>query len=167
MKIIVGILLLLSLVFWTGGRIYKAIRFNIDCSGHMVRAAHANTTPLAREEMRTVVKYLEQNTLTNGYTSIIFKTPDEDVEFFYSNLKTALGELGEISPESSLLEQSNVLMKLRETLISRSSEGSTIHYPSGLSIFPNNLAWMIWGIVSIILGILGLILIGAVLEDRY
>ena len=46
-----------------------------------------------------------------------------------------------VSPNASQLEKSNVLMKLRETLIDNGENGDNLTVPDGLSRYPNNLMW--------------------------
>jgi hypothetical protein len=135
---------------WAGLRAYKAIVFDIECKGHMNRAADANTVELARQEMEIVVNYLEKNGMTNGYTSVLFRTPNEDVGFFYKNMKASLAELKSLKPDATPLEKSNLLMKLRETL-------STV--PPGIEVFPYNAAYAISGIILGIFAIIGIIIL--------
>jgi hypothetical protein len=147
-----AILIMLSgtlTLFWCGARVYKQITFNIDCTGHLKRAADANTIELATQEMKTSVEFLTNNGLTSGYTSIVYKTPDEDVGFWY-NLKSALSELEKVNPEASQLEKSNVLMKLRETILDSKDRGVEVTEPYGISIYPHNTSYCILIISSLL-----------------
>jgi hypothetical protein len=164
MKAFAGVLLILVFLSWGAARGLNNIMFGIDCGGHMKRAADANSVELATEEMRTVVSYLENNGMTSGYTSILYRTPDEDVGFWYKNLKASLGELETTSPQATPLEKSNVLMKLRETLLDEGqSVGVTV--PDGISIFPSNTAYMLWSLLGCVMAIVGVILIYLQTED--
>jgi hypothetical protein len=140
---------------WGGVVAYKAIKFNIDCGGHVKRAADSNTIELATQELKTVLDYLEEHKLTEGYTSILYRTPDEDVGFWYQNLKASLGELEQVSSTATQLEKSNLLIKLRETLLDQGKEGISITKPDGISRFPLNTAYAIMGIVFFVLFIVG------------
>ena len=142
-----SVVLLLS---WMGVRGYNAITFNQDISGHLKRAADANTIELATKEMETALGSIEQRGLTSGYTSILYKTPDEDINFWYSNLSDSLSELKTVNPNASQLEKSNVLMKLRETLLDSGEKSTSITCPSGISVYPYNTAFCIWGWLSLI-----------------
>ena len=51
------------------------------------------------------VVYLEEKNLTSGYTSALWKTPDEDIEFWYNNLKSAQLELSKVDSTTSTLEK--------------------------------------------------------------
>ena len=161
MKAFVGFVLCLIILSWGTARIINNITFGIDCDGHMKRAADANSVELAMQEMRTVVSYLESNGMTSGYTSILYRTPDEDVGFWYKNLKASLQELEAISPQATPLEKSNVLIKLRETLTHKTKESGEITVPSGISIYPHNRAFMWGGVISFIAGAIGFIFLVA------
>lgn len=166
--VIWGIILILPIIGYGGILVYKDIRFNIDIGGHMKRAADANTVELATQEMQIVVKNMEQAEMTSGYTSVIYRTPDEDVGFWYTNMKNSLKELQEVKPDTSQLEKSNVLMKLRETLLDNTREGGTgITVPPGISRFPNNAIYAILFWVFLIIAIAGVISIIYGVESRY
>jgi hypothetical protein len=135
---------------WMTTRIVSGIQLQQDFTGHLKRAADANRIELAEQELGTAVKYLEDNNLTSGYTSIVWQTPDEDIKFFYDNLKGAHEELKSIPDTVSLLESSNQLIKLRETLMDAGEKGSDVTCPDGLSIYPNNTFYMLWAILSLI-----------------
>jgi hypothetical protein len=158
-KISLGIVLLLPFIFWAIVCIYKSITFDINCGDRIKRAADANTIELATKEMEAVVNYIEVEGMINGYTSIIYRTPNEDVTFWYNNLKSSLEELKKVNPEASQLEKSNLLMKLRETLLDHGSDGVKVTAPSGISKYPSNTAYAVWLWIGIILLISGVILI--------
>lgn len=158
-KILLGCLLCLPFLFWSGTRIVKSYQFNVGCTQHMARAAHANTIDLATKEMQIVATYMENHNLTSGIVSIFFHQPSNDVGFWYSNMKQSLEELQNIKPDASQLERSNVLMKLRETLLQQGESGSSVIVPDGISIYPNNVAYFMWAILGLILGTIGICLV--------
>ncbi len=148
----------LAFVAWMGARVVNSIVFDRNCEGYLKRAADANTIELAKQNLGVAVKYLENNQLTSGYTSVVYRTPDEDVGFWYENLRASLKELNEVRPDATQLEKSNVLMKLRETLLDEGENGTCVTVPNGMSVFPNNVAYANWGIVSLLLaGLFGLV----------
>ena len=168
MKVFGGMLAFVSVVLfllWGGVRFYKAeVTWEQNVHGHLKRAADANTIQLAKEELETALKYVEANNITSGYTSIIWNTPDEDIGFWYRNLKESLAELEKCEAGcTTQLEQTNVLMKLRETLL---DEGQSVSVtdPTGISIFPSNTAFMWWAILSFVFAVIGVIMIAA---DQY
>lgn len=119
----------------------NAIHLEQNCTGYLKRAADANTVPIALKELQNATTYLESNDMTNGYTSVIYKTPEEDIEFWYQNLKASELELSTVDSTTSSIEQTNLLMKLRETLIDTGTNGDTITVPQGLSRYPHNGMW--------------------------
>lgn len=158
MKKVIGVLFMLTFVIWGAYRVVANIQFGQDCEGHLKRAADANTIELAKGELEVALKYLEDNRMTEGYTSIVYETPDEDVEFWHKNLTASLQELKDLSPDVSGLERSNMLIKLRETLLDESGNRTTVTYPSGMSVFPNNTLVALLGIITSILALVGGIL---------
>jgi len=158
MRGILGVILCLPILFWGGLRIYKSVVYGIDCGGHIKRAADANTVQLATQELKTVIAYLEREGMTSGYTSILYRTPDADVGFWYTNLKSCLEELEKITPETTQLERSNLLLKLRETLLDKGDSGESATEPPGISVYPNNVGYCFFGTLSTILALVGAIL---------
>lgn len=114
------------------------ITFNVNCKGYLKRAADSNTIEMAKKELDMALLYLENEGLTDGYTSVIYKTPDEDIGFWYSNLKASSEELGAISVDATILEKSNALMKLRETLLDQGEKSQVVTIPNGISRYPHN-----------------------------
>lgn len=149
MKAIVITFFLLLALGILGAGIVKHINLNQDCIGYLKRAADANTVETANEELSKAISYLESNNLTTGYTSVLWRTPDEDIGFWYKNLKESHRELSKVDSTTTALERTNLLMKLRETLIDNGESGDHITYPDGLSVYPNNFAWAIAAIVAL------------------
>lgn len=130
--------------------IVNRIELEQSCLGRLKRAANANSTELAKEELFHALNYMEDNNLTTGYTSVFYKTPDEDIGYWYRNIKTAWADINNLPENSSQMEQSNVLMKLRETLLDHGEKGDKLVYPKGLVFYPNNLLWGIARIAAFI-----------------
>lgn len=141
MKQFTIILLAILTLVGTGAVIYKRIDFKQNCSGHLERAANANTVELAVKELDVAIQYAEANGYTTGYTSVIYRTPDEDVEYWYNNLCASRQELLNLPDSTSTLEKTNTLMKLRETLTDTGEHGSYVIYPEGLQFYPHNFLW--------------------------
>ncbi|MEZ4911499.1 MAG: hypothetical protein R2774_11650 [Saprospiraceae bacterium] len=139
MKNILSVGLILTSLIIFGIRISKGIGLKQNVTGYLKRAADANTIKLANEELTKAINYLESKNLTSGYTSILWKTPDEDIDFWYRNLKASQSELQNLKSESAL-EKTNVLIKLRETLLD-SGQKTKVTVPAGLAVFPNNKLW--------------------------
>ncbi len=121
--------------------VVKSVKFNQQCGGYLEQAANANTVELAKERLDIAIKYIEDHNLTTGYTSVFWKTEDENLEFWYRNIKACRNELEE-AMELGQLEKSNVLMKVRESLKeSKGENGDKVIIPTGISRYPHNLAW--------------------------
>ena len=145
---IATILTILALLIF-GVVIVKNVTLNQNCTGYLKRAADANTVENASKQLDIAISYLEKKNLTSGYTSVLWKTPDEDIEFWYNNLKAAQNELSKIDSTTSTLEKTNLLMKLRESL---TDNGDELIVPQGLSRYPHNLLfgvlmWVGWLII--------------------
>ncbi|MDO8469687.1 MAG: hypothetical protein Q7S84_01525 [bacterium] len=159
MKVALGVIFCLILALFVGLRTYNGIVFDIHCGDRLKRAADANTIELAIEEVAAALSYAEQEGMTEGYTSVLYRTPDEDVGFWYRNLSLSLAELKKVDDTTTQLERTNILMKLRETILDKGDTSESVTLPSGISIFPNNVAYMWFGVVGLILCIPGTFLL--------
>lgn len=136
---------------WAGVRIVKLVSFNTNCKQYLKRAADANSVEMAKDELKQAISYAEKNNLTEGVVSIILHQPKNDIGYWYNNLKTSYEELENLPSDASSLEKTNVLMKLRETLTDDDGDkGTTVTVPNGITIYPNNVLYCLWGIVSCI-----------------
>jgi hypothetical protein len=166
MKTLLGALLSFIALVSITAVVVLSINFNRNCGGYLKRAADSNSTEMAKGELSKAITYLESRGDTIGYTSIIYKTPDEDIAFWYHNLKSAWSQLNEIGAGTTELEKTNILMKLRETLLDNGGEsGDKLTVPQGISKFPHNGLWAF----ILTLGILSLcgacIILVILLED--
>lgn len=157
MRKALGLLLVIGPMIVFGAFIYQKTMFKKHVSGYLKRAADANTIELAHEELTRALTYLEENDLTKGYTSVLYETPDEDIGFWYRNLKASKEELEKLENPSAL-ERTNVLMKLRETLTD-SGEKTRVTTPDGIHLYPNNAIWAGLGWGSLVAFFWGLILL--------
>lgn len=158
-KVSFGIVMILPVLLLWGALIVKGIQFNRKCEGYLKRSADANTVALSKKELAVAVQYLEDNGMTEGFTSILYETPNEDVGFWYNNLRISLDELEVVKPEATQLERSNLLMKLRETLLDDTSSGVEVTVPKGISRFPQNAIFMWMSVVGLIAALGGGLLI--------
>lgn len=141
-----------------GAAIVKSIHMSADCIEYLKLAADANDIKLAERHLTVAVEYLEENDLTEGSTKIIFYKPTDDLGLWYENLKSAQKQLKELKSRDDLtdLEESNALMKLRETLLDE--EGSVTH-PRMISFYPDHVAWF-WWMALICFMVFGVIVFG-------
>jgi len=156
MKKFKGLFLILAIVctlvccVWATVRIVKTVQFDLNCEAYLKRAADANTVEMAKDELAKAIKYAEDNNLTEGIVSIFLKNPANDIGFWYKNITAAYEELKNLPEDSTPLEKTNVLMKLRESLTDRSNGGTSVILPEGISVYPNNVMYFVWGWASCI-----------------
>lgn len=138
--VLIAVTTILSLVLLTliGIRVGYSIGFKQNCSGHLKRAADANSVELAKQELKTALDYMEANDLKSGYTSIFYRTPDEDVGFWYINIKASYDQLVALRPDTTQAEKDMVLLKLRQTLLDHNEQGESVTVPNGISMYPRN-----------------------------
>jgi len=144
MKLFFGIILCLPIIALLLVQLIIGINWGIDVTDRLKRAAVANTIELATQELQAVISYLEKEGITLGYTSVLYNTPDEDVGYWYQNLKGSLEELQKVSSQTTQLERTNILMKLRETILDDEAEGTKVTQPVG------TLLLLIIGVVLIV-----------------
>ena len=128
---------------WATLRIVKGISFDINCHAYIHRAAGATDIETAKVELTKAIEYIEENNLTEGTVSIFLKNPKNDVGFWYDTLKCAYKELDTFSEDTTQLEKTNYLMRMRESFLE-------IGLPHGISIYPNNVLYFWWSMLSLI-----------------
>ena len=139
--------------------IVKSVQFNQNCGGYLKQAADANTVELALDRVNKALEYIEAKGLTQGYTSVLWRTEDENMGYWYENIKACRSEL-EANLDASSLEKSNVLMKVRESLTDNGEKGTELTVPPGVSRYPNNLVYGILLWISLILFVAAFIQFG-------
>ena len=164
-RVILPILLIVAGLITPTICVVKRIQFKQDCSGYLKQAADANTAEMALDRVNKALEYIERNHLTEGYTSVLWKTEDENIGFWYENIKACKAEL-EACLGSSQLEKTNVLMKVRESLTDSGKE-TVLTIPDGLHKYPNNTTFFIFAWLSAIAIAGGLIWIMIVTNDYW
>lgn len=141
--------------------IVRVVVFNQNCGGYLEQAANANSVELALERLNVAIEYVEEHNMTDGYTSVLWKTESDNIGYWYRNLKTCQEEL-EACVNSSQLEKTNVLLKVRESLTDEGKDGTELITPNGISRYPNNALFGILNWVSLLMFI-----VGCAIFDRY
>jgi len=131
-----GILLIVIGIGICSIPIVRNIQFDIGCGGYLKSSADACTVDLAKGELDTAIKYLDEHKLNYGYSHLIIKNRQVDVGYWYSRLVAARNDLDTITGEASNLEKSNMLMKLRETLCDEGERGTKVTLPPHIELFP-------------------------------
>lgn len=147
---------LLGPIIW----LVNGIEFSQNCGGYLKQAADANSVELAISRLDKAIDYVEKNNLTDGYTSVLWKTEDDNVGFWYQNLKACRNEL-EDCQNSTQLEQTNTLLKIRESLVDNGESGTELTLPNGISRYPHNCAMGILMWLSAICLLWGILCLGA------
>ena len=145
--------------------ILRSIRFDQECAGYLKQAADANTAELAINRLGKAIEYVEAHGLTDGYTSVLWRTEDENIGYWYENLKACQQELTECL-DGTQLEKTNVLMKVRESLCDNGEKGTKLTIPAGISKYPNNTLFALLNLISVIVLFFGLGLIYAWFDDE-
>ena len=144
----------------------KSIQFRQDCSGYLKQAADANTVEISLERINKALAYIEAHELTEGYTSVLWRTEDENIGFWYNNIKACNGEL-ESCLNGTQLEKSNVLMKVRESLTDNGEKGTVLTIPDGISRYPNNAAYGIGGFLSFLAIVVGVVWLSCFINEEF
>lgn len=139
--------------------IVKSVQFSQNCGGYLKQAADANTVELALDRVNKALEYIEAKGLTQGYTSVLWRTEDENIGYWYDNIKACRAEL-EANIDASSLEKSNVLMKVRESLTDNGEKGTELTVPPGISRYPDNLIYGILLWISVALFVAAFIQFG-------
>lgn len=149
--IILAIICFISPFFCWIPSIIKDFQFSANCGNYLELSADANSIEIAEKQLTKAIDYLEENNLTSGNTKIFLYYPKNDIGIWYDNLKTAQTQLRSMLDREKIteLEESNMLMKLRETIL---NDNGTLTHPKGISLHPNytvmfllnTTLWLLW-----------------------
>jgi hypothetical protein len=160
MKWLAFFVLLVITVFFIAIPVCQMIRFNVGCESYLKSASNDPSIELAKMDLDIALKYLEVNALTNGYSYIFVKNRQSDIGFWYNCLKTARMDLDSIPDDASGLETSNVLMKLRETIL----DNDGVISPLGIEWYPYQRLMSFFMIIGLFLIFIDLGFLIAILE---
>ena len=154
MKKIVAIIFTLLFVGFVVLTIVRYFQFDIGCSQHLKRAADASSVETAKIEIEQAISYAEKHNLTEGIVSLFLKQPKNDVSFWYNNMVSAYEELEDLPEDSTPLERTNVLMKIRESLTDQKGNDVTVTVPDNLYLYPYNKIHF-WGGIALFVLMVG------------
>ena len=163
-KLLLGIALFVVGLIAPTVCIVKSIKFDQQCAGYLKQVADANTPEIALDRITVAIDYVESNNLTEGCTSVLWRTEDENIGFWYQNLLACKDELTNCV-DGTQLEKSNVLMKVRESLTDNGEKGTRLTIPGGISRYPHNQIWGILRALSYLLLFAGFVLILILLDE--
>ena len=165
MKVLIGFMMIaIACILWAVP-VVRLVQFDRACEGHLGLAAVASSVETAIKELDIAIAYLEEERITSGHTSIFYNTPDEDIKFFYENLKAARKELATLPETATQLEKTNTLMKLRETLTSGGEHGEVLNTPAGISRYTYNGMILFMTLLGIVIAIMGAFLMAVGLNE--
>lgn len=149
------ICIMIPTVFY-GCMLVRSVKFDNQCINYFSFAADANSVVIAEKHLTKGIEYLETHDLTSGHTGVIFYKPTNDIGLWYENLKSAQSQLQDYiqSDTPSELEESNILMKLRETLLGECG----VTHPKMIAFYPNHVFWFLASIFGWLFYILALCL---------
>jgi len=165
---IFGSILLVVFLMWLsvmGSMIYESCEYQAGFSSYVERAAYGNSYETVAPSLDAAIAYLENNDLTEGFTSVLYKTADEDLAWYYQNLKEIRADLDRAGPDGFYLPAEKDLLFLNlKTRLLRSS--GNVAAPIGISRFPHNTAYCILLWISTIL-LLGFFFCWVISMDSY
>lgn len=159
---------ILSFITWGTVRIYKCIVFNKNCTEYISNSAHVNSIKVAKKELDHAILYLEEKNLTEGRVSIVSSQIANDIGYFYENLKVQQEFLDtESKKELNSEEETAILMKYRSNIGDYTSDKLhfSLNIPDGISIYPNNVAYFWWAIISILIFIISFLIFSKIEID--
>lgn len=143
------LLSIVSLVLFLMTRFFNDIHYAFECKRNLGIAVQTESISEARNRLRRAIDLVRKKGATNGYTSILRKTEDENVELWFNNLISALAEVDEWE-KLLFLEKEESLEKIRKIL---TFDGEIV-IPNGIAVAPHNRVFFLWGWLSIIVLIL-------------
>lgn len=135
--------------------------FKGGCEDYLKLAGDAPTIEKATEYLGKAVSYVETNGLTSGNSAYFIRTPRNDVGIWYKQIKgahetvKALVDQEATNPGSvNQLTKDNALMKVREVVLDEGSDGVEVTLPQHIWIFPSQVSFLAWYLLSAFLAII-------------
>lgn len=149
---LVSMALITPFLLWAGVRVYKSQYFDNHCAHHITRSIQEHKVlEHSINELNIAINYVEQHNLTTGYTSVFDYSADDDIDIFYRGLIEKRNYIQKLKDRDTEL---NSFIEFTEM---RGYTGQSVHIPDGISIYPYNVLYFIFSIVSGILFVIGMI----------
>lgn len=133
------------------------INYVQECGSYINQINNANDPELALKNINIAIKYLEDNDITHGYTSAIYKTEGDNIEFFYKNLLSCRKNIQDfinkyMNNGNNVIDDSVIGKQYAWQMIKEKyfDELGFKGEPLGISRYPHNTAYMIMWIILII-----------------
>lgn len=164
-KIIYGLGLFLSLMFLM---VYVPAHIELqqDIVSPLKKASDAPTLQSANELLKKAVGNIEKKGLDEGNSYLLYADDNSSLDLWYGQLKLAQIETDKLLSDSSLsrVDMSNHLIKLRETIVDDTNNGTKVTKPPYLQLYPYNWLQVLGIVFSIVTIVLGFVLCIAYLE---
>ncbi len=143
---------LISIATWGAIRACRYLSFYKGCESFLKNSVYTDSITLTKTELSYAISYLEEKDLTHGRVSIITQDINNDIGYFYENLKEQYMLLVEAENKNlNDREQEDVLKIYRKNICNNFGSPKI---PNGITIYPYNIAFFWWSIISIILFII-------------
>lgn len=158
----ISVLLAMPFFGWAITRIVKNQEFDNNATYYIDGASKAKDIKSACEQINIANDYLVNNGLTSGYTSIISRTPDEDLFVFYQDIDK---KMKYFCLTKDYTDESYIIL-YQKYVDMREMKPHDISVPPGISIYPYNLLYLIWMFVSIVMAIISIIGIVTFIDEK-
>jgi len=81
-------LALLAITGWAGTKFHLANLFDAECASYVRSAAKATDRAVADKHFMHAVDWLKANGMTEGFTSVLYNGPEEDVSEWFAKLNS-------------------------------------------------------------------------------
>lgn len=160
----ISLISLITVLFCIGFYIPGCIDVKQNITSPLKKAADAPTVQLAEERLNHAIKTIEKRGLTKGSTHVLYRTDETDLGIWYNQLVETRNQLESVNPNSlTLLEESNLLMKVRETIVDQSDGDIVVTTPPRIITFPYHVPYAIVSFISFI----ALMIFGAIYIESY
>lgn len=155
----VSILLAMPFFGWAITRIVKNNRFDNNVTYYIDEADKSNDITYSCEKASIANDYLKNNNLTSGYTSIVSRERDEDLYIFYDSIDKKTNYF-------CLSRNKDYIKLYQEYADMRNMKPHDVSVPQGISIYPYNLFYLIWMLVSTTMMIISIIGVVTFIDEK-
>lgn len=147
MRVIFAILMTIVLIMVGVNLIIKNQSWNKEVENWLKLAADAPNIERAEKFLDRAIAGINERGIVGGNSALIFHNPNADVGIWLGQITAAKQLLVNLREQKvSGLEETNALMKFRETLLDVGEKGTVVTSPPHMSTFPNQMlwAWLLW-----------------------
>ena len=147
MSLFASVAFFVAFVIWGATRLYVSNVFDEECAEYIGAAVTSTNIDSSISDLESAISFAEENELTEGYTSIFGSPPGEDVSRWYDSMVDVRDKLEELRRN----DFPTVDLVAVDLLKERSFALTKLHlsaYPKGISVFPHNTLFLLWGVIS-------------------